>query len=74
MREKKKKKSPKKCIGRNGHLIWYLPKRLETPEMTQNTLKFYSMWNERLPRTGLHTGTRYSVHSDRNGTESIILR
>ena len=65
---------PKKCTGRNGHLTRYLPKRPETSEMTRNTPKFYPSWNERLPRTDLHTGTTYSARSGRNGTESITLR
>ena len=45
----------------------------ETPEMTRNIPKFDPRWNKGLPRTGLHTGTRFSVRSSQNGTESITL-
>ena len=41
--------------------------------MTRNTPKFDPRWNGGLSRTGLHTGTRFSVHSGRNGTEYTTL-
>jgi hypothetical protein len=70
MRKKKKKKFPQKVFRPKwlSHLVF-----TETPEMTGDTPKFYLRWNERLPRTGLHTGTRYSTHSSRNGIKSITL-
>jgi hypothetical protein len=67
---RKKKKIPQKVYRPKwpSHLVF-----TETLEMTQNTPKFYPRWNERLPRTGLHTGTRYSARSGRNETELITL-
>ncbi len=41
--------------------------------MARNTLKFDLRWNGGLPRTGLHTGTRFSVRFSRNRTESTTL-
>ena len=41
--------------------------------MTRKTLKFDPRWNGRLPRTGLHTGTRFSIRSDLNETEYTTL-
>ncbi len=44
-----------------------------SPDIYRNDPKFYPRWNERLPRTSLHTGTRYSARSDWNGIEAITL-
>jgi hypothetical protein len=46
---------------------------LDIVRNARNDPKFYLRWNEGLPRTGLHTGTRYSTRSGRNGTESLTL-
>ena len=53
-----------------------LPFCLKLTEMTQNDQNdpiFDLRWKEGLPRTDLHTGTRYSASSGRNGTESPTL-
>jgi hypothetical protein len=42
--------------------------------MTRNTPKFDPRWNGGLSCTGLHTGTRFSVRSGRNGMESTTLK
>ena len=50
--------------------------RLKWPEMagmTRNIPKFDPRWNGGLSRTGLHTGTRFSVHSSRNGMEYTTM-
>uniref|UniRef100_A0A2N9IDQ0 Uncharacterized protein n=1 Tax=Fagus sylvatica TaxID=28930 RepID=A0A2N9IDQ0_FAGSY len=46
--------------GRNG------PKRAKRPE-------YEPRWNRGVTRTGLHTGTRFSVRSGRNGTDYTTL-
>ena len=45
---------------------------LDIARNIRNDPKFYSRCNEGLPRTGLHTGTRYSTCSDRNGITDFV--
>ena len=66
-KESREKKNPKKQTGQNT------PKFTEMAETHRNTSKFYPRWNGGLSRTGLHTGTRFSIRSDQNGTEYTTM-
>jgi hypothetical protein len=40
----------------------------------RNMLKFCPRWNKGVSRSGLHTGTRFSDRSGRNGAEYTTLQ
>ena len=61
-------KITKKYSGRITHTGRNRPKR---PKHTETPLNF--RWNRGLCRTGLHTDTRFSIHSSRNGTEYTTM-
>ena len=71
--QKREKKNPEKYSGRNIHTGRNTLKSTETAETHRNTPKFYPRWNGGLSRTGLHTGTRFSVHFGRNGMEYTTM-
>ena len=45
----------------------------ETGRNSRNKPKFWPRWNMGVSRTGLHADTRFSVHSDQNGTKYTTL-
>ena len=65
---KKKESRAKKKNQKSNSAEMYVP-----AETYRNTPKFYPRWNGGLSRTGLHTGTRFSVHFDRNGMEYTTM-
>ena len=61
------------CTGRILHFGRISPKWTGMPETHRNRPEFYPRWNRGVCHSGLHTDTKFSSHSGRNGTKLITM-